>query len=607
MKEKGKKSISAIIKLLGKVIKDIYHFSKSYLPLKVLQIIANAIIPFVNIILAKLIIDYIIDSKYISAFTVVIVIFVVNVSHSILNQILSFYFEIKNQQLNKNYEKELMNKVMSIDYELVEVASTQNMKEQAKTGAANIQEFILNVQSIITSIIILVSATYIITSLNVFIAVLIFCIVIFNGYINYRKNKLDIDLDKSFADLGRRWGYLNYICRDIANAKEIRFHHLSKWLSKKITFFVHDHESIIRSSFHNQSVARRFAALSEMIQNGVVYFYIGLQLWENKITVGSFTQYIAAIQMVSSNLVSIISTVLNINKNKHFIQNYYDFIQLEDSCRDCNKNICPDRSNGYCIEIKDIWFRYNVESDYVLKGLSLVISAGERLSVVGRNGCGKTTLVKLLLRLYRPESGQILMNGKDIYEYDYDEYCKLFSVIFQDYKIFSFTIQDNILMSDMPIDPDEKDLPECILSKMQIAIEKANLSPIINNFPNKIYTYVNKNYTLDGYELSGGMQQSLAMSRAYYRNANQIILDEPTAMLDPINECRMYENFNQLIGNKTAIYISHRMSSSRFCDKIVYIQDGVVKEYGSHDELMKLDGLYAILFNKQAELFAEAE
>ncbi len=607
MKPKNTKSAAAIFKLLGKVIRDIHEFSKLYLPCKILAIIINACFPLFNIVLSKLIIDYIIDGEYIRAVMIVMIIFAVSTLHSVINELLSLYFDVENQKLNKYYEKVLMDKVMSVEYKLIEKASTHDMKEQAKTGVANIQEFISNVQNIITSIISLAGATYIVSHLNVLIALLIFCIVVFNGYINYRKNKLDISLDKGFADLGRKWGYLNYICRDVANAKEIRFHHLSKWLSKKITFFVHDHESFIRSSFHNQSVARRFAAFTDMIQNGVVYFYVGLQLWKGEITVGSFTEYIAAVQMVSSNLVSIISTILNINKNKHFIQNYYDFIQLGDACQSNGSEADLNCHSGCCIEIKNVWFRYNEESEYVLKGLSLKIDNGERLSVVGRNGCGKTTLTKLLLRLYRPESGQILLNGKDIYEYEYEEYCKLFSVIFQDYKIFSFTIQDNILMSDMPLEPDEKNLPEHTLSKMKMAIDKADLLPIIEKFPDKLYTYINKDYVTEGYEFSGGMQQSLAMCRAYYRDANQIILDEPTAMLDPIGECRVYGNFNQLIENKTAIYISHRMSSSRFCDRIAYIDDGIVKEYGTHDELMILDGLYAALYNKQAEMFSQTE
>lgn len=293
---------------------------------------------------------------------------------------------------------------------------------------------------------------------------------------------------------------------------------------------------------------------------------------------------------------SIINSYLDINKDKHLIQNYYKFIQQKDDEHNDTISPIPDPNTAYCIEIKDVWFRYNEDSEYVLKGLSLVIPAGECLSVVGRNGCGKTTLVKLLLRLFQPERGQILLNGKSIYEYEYDEYCKLFSVIFQDFKIFSFTVKDNILMSDMPVDTDEFETTEEGQTRVNVAIEKAGLATIIEGLPKGEHTYINTNYVADGKGLSGGIQQILAMSRAYYRDAGNIFLDEPTAMLDPLKESRIYENFNKLIGDKTAVYISHRMSSSRFCDKIAYIEDGVVKEHGSHKELMELNMLYANMF-----------
>ena len=287
-------------------------------------------------------------------------------------------------------------------------------------------------------------------------------------------------------------------------------------------------------------------------------------------------------------------------------QNYYEFIQQKEE--ENNETFSPilDSNFAYCIEIKDVWFRYNEGSEYVLKGLSLVIPQGECLSIVGRNGSGKTTLVKLLLRLFKPEKGEILLNGKNIYEYEYEEYCKLFSVIFQDFKIFSFTIQDNILMSDMP-DDDEFDITEENQTRVNAAIKKAGLETILREFPKGAHTYINTNYVVNGKELSGGTQQIIAMSRAYYRNAGNIFLDEPTAMLDPLKENHIYENFNKLIGNKTAVYISHRMSSSRFCDKIAYIEEGVVKEYGTHEELIKQNMLYANMFQKQASLYVEAD
>ena len=229
-----------------------------------------------------------------------------------------------------------------------------------------------------------------------------------------------------------------------------------------------------------------------MIQKGIVYFYVGLQLWKRSITAGEFTQYIAAFEMISSTLISIINSYLDINKDKHLIQKYYDFIQHKEDKQDNLVLPGPGGAAACRIEIQDVWFRYNEESEYILKGITLSISEGERLSIVGRNGCGKTTLVKLLLRLFHPERGKILLNGRDIYEYTYDEYCKFLSVIFQDFKIFSFTVLDNIVMSDMSYNSEEIEIHEDSKSRVNVAIEKADLSTTIDELPKGIYTYVNK-------------------------------------------------------------------------------------------------------------------
>ena len=595
------KNITAIFDIYKYIIKDIHRISKAYLPLKLVKISINAVYPLTIVIFPKLILDNVIHGEYGNAWNVVLILLAINMSYCIINQLLTFFFELKDHRLVTCFEKALMNKIMNIEYRLVELAGTYQLKKEASRGSGHILSFIKNAETLIRNSITLVSVIYLVVYLNVYIVFLIFGVIAFNGYINYKKNKADINMEIGFAVLYRKWDYLNYICRDVSNAKEIRLHHLSGWLSKQISHFCEDNEDLIRRSFHNSSLAQRYATVSGMIQKGVVYFYVGLQLWKKSITAGEFTQYIAAFEMISSTLLSIINSYLDINKDKHLIQKYYDFIQHREDNQGCLPASKPDTAGANRIEIRDVWFRYNEESEYIVKGISLTISEGERLSIVGRNGCGKTTLVKLLLRLFQPERGKILLNGKDIYEYEYDEYCKLFSVVFQDFKIFSFTVLDNIAMSDMSCDSEEID--EDSKNRVNIAIRKADLSAAIGELPKGIYTYINKNYVAEGVELSGGTQQTLAMSRAYYRNANNIFLDEPIAMLDPLKESRIYENFNQLIGNKTAVYISHRMSSSRFCDKIAYIEDGVVKEYGSHDELMQLDGLYATMYKKQAKLF----
>ena len=487
-----KKNIAAIFTIYKYIIKDIHQTSKTYLPLKLIQIVMNAVYPLTIVIFPKEILDHVINGEYINACNVVLILFGINISYCIINQLLTLFFELKDHQLAKYFEKMLMKQIMDIEYRFVELAGTYQLKEEASRGSNHILSFITNAQILIKNCITLLSVTYLVMYLNIFIIFLIFGVIVFNAYINYKKNKADLNLETGFAVLYRKWDYLNYICRDVTNAKEIRLHHLSNWLSKQISHFCEDNEQLIRSSFHNSSLARRYATISGMIQKGIVYFYVGLQLWKRSITAGEFTQYIAAFEMISSTLISIINSYLDINKDKHLIQKYYDFIQHKEDKQDNLVLPGPGGAAACRIEIQDVWFRYNEESEYILKGITLSISEGERLSIVGRNGCGKTTLVKLLLRLFHPERGKILLNGRDIYEYTYDEYCKFFSVIFQDFKIFSFTVLDNIVMSDMSYNSEEIEIHEDSKSRVNVAIEKADLSTTIDELPKGIYTYVNK-------------------------------------------------------------------------------------------------------------------
>lgn len=210
------------------------------------------------------------------------------------------------------------------------------------------------------------------------------------------------------------------------------------------------------------------------------------------------------------------------------------------------------------------------------------------------------------LRLYKPERGKIYINGIDINQISLTEYYKLLSVVFQDFQIFAFSIRDNILMSAIP-DPDnnsENEQRDATMARVKSAIRSAGLAPDIQNLEKKENTFLSKELSDDGIEFSGGMMQKLAMARAYYKDSKLIILDEPTAMLDPLQEYEIYKHFNELIKMQSAIFISHRMSSCRFCDKIAVLNNGVIEEYGTHDELIQQKGLYSFLYGSQAEKYS---
>ena len=233
---------------------------------------------------------------------------------------------------------------------------------------------------------------------------------------------------------------------------------------------------------------------------------------------------------------------------------------------------------------------------YILKGINITLKQGEHLSVVGLNGAGKTTFIKLLCRLYDVDEGEILLDGVNITEYKYEEYVKLFSVVFQDFRLFAFSIKDNILLENA----DEPDAS----ARAEELVDMVGLREKINSLPDGTDTMLFKQFDEKGIEPSGGEQQKIAIARALYKNSPVIILDEPTAALDPMAEYEIYRQFDTLVGGKTAVYISHRLSSCKFCDRIVVFSDGVIKESGTHDELVSLkDGIYAEMFGAQAQYY----
>ena len=230
--------------------------------------------------------------------------------------------------------------------------------------------------------------------------------------------------------------------------------------------------------------------------------------------------------------------------------------------------------------------------------MNLKINAGERLAVVGLNGAGKTTMIKLLLRLYDPTEGVITLNGVDIKKYDREEYYKLFAPVFQDVETFAFPIAENVSMKT-GADTDK--------DRVVKALDEAGLKEKIEGLKKGIDTYITNIVEDDGIDLSGGEKQKLALARALYKDADVVVLDEPTSALDAIAEQQLYERFDRMIGKKSAVYISHRLASTRFCDNIAMFKDGEMIEYGSFDELMSKNGEYANMFNIQAKYYNEDE
>lgn len=314
---------------------------------------------------------------------------------------------------------------------------------------------------------------------------------------------------------------------------------------------------------------------------------------------GDIVKYVSAINRLSSSIGNLFYNINEIKANTPFVEDYLAYLDIP---RKMYQGTLPIEKRAFCeggdynykIEFKDVSFKYPGSQDYALRHLSITFNIGERLAVVGRNGSGKTTFIKLLCRLYDPTEGRILLNGVDISKYDYDEYMRVFTVVFQDFRLFGFKLSEKVAAG---LDIDEDNCRSCL--------EKVGFGDKLKELPEGLQTYLYKNFDKNGIEISGGEAQKIALARALYKNAPFIILDEPTAALDPISEAAIYEQFNGIVGDKTAVYISHRLSSCRFCDRIAVFDNGKIVQIGTHDNLSAGPGLYKELWEAQAAYYVK--
>ena len=333
--------------------------------------------------------------------------------------------------------------------------------------------------------------------------------------------------------------------------------------------------------------------LTEFVFQLTSYAYVGLKAVFNLISVGSSLKYVTAYKILVESIASISDTFVQMDVQSKYLSFFYDYMQIENKRYEGTIPTEKRDDNIFEIEFRDVSFKYDNSETYALRHVNQKITLGTKNAVVGKNGAGKTTFIKLLCRLYEPTEGQILLNGVDIRYYDYKDYARLFSIVFQDYNLFSFPLGENVAAA---ADYDRERVLECI--------DKAGFTDRLNRLEKGLDTNLYQYNDDNGVEISGGEAQKLAIARALYKDAPFVILDEPTSALDPVAEFEIYQNFDNMVKGKTSIYISHRMSSCRFCDNIIVFDEGKVVEQGSHEKLMAGGGLYSQLWNAQAQYYA---
>lgn len=349
---------------------------------------------------------------------------------------------------------------------------------------------------------------------------------------------------------------------------------------------------------YKRTIAQRFGRTEKegvisSLLSGMVYIFVGLKTLSGALTAGNLVKYSGVIRNLMYSILGITGIVGTLRRNNRYLEDLYEYLDFDESASGARGGAAADLTARYTFEFDNVSFRYPETDSFALKNINVKINAGERLAIVGRNGSGKTTFVKLLCGLYDPSEGSLRANGIDKRGYEYSEYLKLFSIVFQDFKLFSFSLGQNVGAGERY---DE--------ARVWAALERAGMGRRAGELARGLDTPLYKDFDEDGVEISGGEAQKIAIARAFYKDAPVPVFDEPTAELDPAAEFEIYSRLSETTDEKTTVFISHRLSSCRFCDRIIVFDNGEIVQDGSHEKLLdEKGGLYYRLWNAQAQYY----
>lgn len=603
-------------KLIKRMYREVHSLDRRLLPTTAVQAVIDSIKPFINIYFSARLITMLMqkaDTKEI--ITNIALVLGMNVVIFFLASFLNNYNENHRMMLLDLENKKVEEKLYNADYALLNDSEFKELlhrhEEAGKSRWARLPYFMWTTlqftRGVLTTII---SFIIIIPLLKVgfvrtgntfferplFIVTIVAAIAVMAGVILIVASKINksyLEANEKYAELDRIFYFFIDILGDYKTGKEIRLYKEQNLIDNITTQkILTDGEITLRKISMRTAKSSSFIAILGALVGFGVYLFIGVKGLFGLFGIGSLVLYCGSFMQIISGIMMFANTLGKLKEILSLARDYFKILEAESTMIYGNHEL--DLTNGFEIEFNNVSFKYPKSDIYALKQINLKISNGEKLAVVGRNGSGKTTFIKLLCRLYDVDEGEILINGINIKEYTRDSLNKLYSIVFQDYKILSLTVADNISAND-----------ECDKDMLNSALDKANIKDRIEAMPQKEKTYLYKDLDKSGVEISGGEAQKLALARALYKDSPIVILDEPTAALDPIAENEIYSRFNSFVENKTAIYISHRLSSCAFCDRIAVFDNAELVETGTHNELISANGRYAELWNAQASYYLE--
>ena len=590
------------IKNLDFMLKFIWKHNKLWLFLCALTTLLSAVTPLINIVIPK----YIVDSAFIEKDFALgmywaIALICINLVVYCISSLLGYAAAKQKNKLFLSFNIYISELIMDMDYKDIENPETLNMKDRAmKSAFSGGRGFCGSVEvlfGIISNIIVFIGAVIKVTELNIFLILIILVVIILNTIYNKKTLKENYILDKEKVPIERKNSYVFNLINDFSIGKEVRLYKLKGYITEKYKETSEESNVFYNKAFFNNTKNGLFSGLTANIQLLVIYFILLLQVFQSTdFTYGDFTAQFAAVNTLSSSLLAIVTSVLAINQMGFYIDDLISFLNLPKKSND--KGLSIPESSVYEFDFVNVSFKYPGSDVYALRDINLHFTTDQKISMVGLNGSGKTTFVKLLLRLYDVSSGEILLNGNNIQKYCYNDYIKIFSSVFQDYKLFAYSVLENIAFADADENLDGE--------KLRKALCESGVDEFLKEKDRGIDAFVYKIFDITGFEPSGGEGQKIAIARALYKDSKFVILDEPTSALDPIAEYNLYEKLNNMVNDKGCLFISHRLSSTVSADNIFVFENGSVVEQGTHKELMNHShGLYKDMFEKQASHYIE--
>lgn len=587
-----------MLKSIKFFLKFSYKHEKSYVFLIILNQFISGLMPLLVITIPKFIIDELMGMQRLERIIVYAsILFIAKFVSEWLITHINLHIFNRRCYLAAAFGEYMHEKLTNCDFSNLESPEFYEIKEKANKflygdwhGFSYVFE---SAFSIIGKMMTSIGIIAIILTMNIGIVMLFLVMILFSVLIDYKSKEKAHSYSLKAVNIERRWNYFTRILEDADYSKEIRMNQIGQWLideEKQYAHFAIDFYKKRNICFSKSSLLN---AIFNLVQDIITYSYLIIQVMQRTLSIGDFTMYISAVSSFSCTLKEAITNIFDIKVYSVYYEAFNKYIHIKDTLRD-NQRLPLPSDETFIIEFQNVSFRYPGQNNYALKNINIKLQSNEKLSIVGENGSGKTTFIKLLCRLYDPTSGEILLNGVNIKEIDYDQYMSMFSAVFQDFQLFSFSIKDNIIWGDSS---------EKARHTVRNLLENIGLKEKIDTLSKGIDTSVYKEFEPDGFNPSGGEGQKIAIARAMAKDARLIILDEPLSALDPKAEYEIFEQFDSMIKNKTAIYISHRLSTCRFCDLIAVFDKGEICEYGTHDQLVKTTGKYHELYSLQAQYY----